>query len=351
MHRPAASNVHESVRARARRAGVGRRDRVSARLPRRLQPRRHRAARQGRQRSTARTRTRSPTASSARRSASSASASTARTGCCIRRSAKAARARASSSACRGTKRSSSSPIGFSGRRRTHGGASILPYSYGGSNGLLTQDNLDAQLWRRFGTSRLARTVCAAPTGAANMALYGKMPSVTYQDYPEARADRAVGRQPVGVRHSSRPVRARGAEARREARRHRSADDAAGAVGRRASRRSSRAPTSPSRWRSTGICSTNGHADEAFLREHTTRRRSAARARASRGRSSAPPSVAGVDAAALERVAELYARELAGARSAAAGASSATATAATRRWRCWRCRRSAASSACAAAATR
>ncbi len=66
-----------------------------------------------------------------------------------------------------------------------GGASILPFSYGGSNGLLTQDNLDAQLWRRFGTSRLARTVCAAPTGAANMALYGKMPSITYQDYPEA----------------------------------------------------------------------------------------------------------------------------------------------------------------------
>jgi anaerobic selenocysteine-containing dehydrogenase len=66
-----------------------------------------------------------------------------------------------------------------------GGASILPYSYGGSNGLLTQDNIDAQVWRRFGTSRLARTVCAAPTGAANMALYGKMASVTYQDYPEA----------------------------------------------------------------------------------------------------------------------------------------------------------------------
>ena len=66
-----------------------------------------------------------------------------------------------------------------------GGESILPYSYGGSNGLLTQDTLDATLWRRFGTSRLARTVCAAPTGAANMGLYGKMPSVTYEDYPEA----------------------------------------------------------------------------------------------------------------------------------------------------------------------
>ena len=71
-------------------------------------------------------------------------------------------------------------------RDTWGGESILPYSYGGSNGLLTQDTSDATLFRRLGASRLARTVCAAPTGAANMALYGKMPSVTYEDYPEAR---------------------------------------------------------------------------------------------------------------------------------------------------------------------
>src|SRR3954451_2357105 len=75
---------------------------------------------------------------------------------------------------------------FQAARAKHGAASILPYSYGGSNGLLTQDNLDAQLWRRFGTSRLPPTVGAAPTGAANMALYGKMPSITYQDYPEAK---------------------------------------------------------------------------------------------------------------------------------------------------------------------
>src|SRR5688500_6811735 len=67
-----------------------------------------------------------------------------------------------------------------------GGASILPYSYGGSNGLLTQDTSDATLFRRLGASRLARTVCAAPTGAANMALYGKMPSITYEDFPESK---------------------------------------------------------------------------------------------------------------------------------------------------------------------
>ena len=68
----------------------------------------------------------------------------------------------------------------------HGGEAILPFSYGGSNGLITQDTNDAELWRRFGTSRLARTVCAAPTGAANQALYGKMPGVVYQDYPRAQ---------------------------------------------------------------------------------------------------------------------------------------------------------------------
>ncbi len=71
-------------------------------------------------------------------------------------------------------------------RERWGGEAILPFSYGGSNGLLTQDTLDAVLFRRFGTSRLARTVCAAPTGVAAQALYGKMPCVTYEDYPDAR---------------------------------------------------------------------------------------------------------------------------------------------------------------------
>lgn len=76
--------------------------------------------------------------------------------------------------------------GLAAARETHGGESILPVSYGGSNGLLTQDTSDAALFARLGASRLARTLCAAPTGAANMAMYGKMPSVVYQDVPEAR---------------------------------------------------------------------------------------------------------------------------------------------------------------------
>ncbi len=71
-------------------------------------------------------------------------------------------------------------------RDTTGPEAILPFCYGGSNGLLTQDTNDAALFRGFGTSRLARTVCAAPTGAANQALYGKMAGVTYADYVHAR---------------------------------------------------------------------------------------------------------------------------------------------------------------------
>ncbi len=73
-----------------------------------------------------------------------------------------------------------------GIRDASGAEAILPFCYGGSNGLLTQDTNDAALFRGFGTSRLARTVCAAPTGAANQALYGKMAGVTYADYVHAR---------------------------------------------------------------------------------------------------------------------------------------------------------------------
>lgn len=71
-------------------------------------------------------------------------------------------------------------------RDTFGAESVLPFYYGGSNGLLTNDLEDARFFRRFGASRLARTVCAAPTGHAAKALYGRMAGVAYEDYAEAR---------------------------------------------------------------------------------------------------------------------------------------------------------------------
>jgi anaerobic selenocysteine-containing dehydrogenase len=68
----------------------------------------------------------------------------------------------------------------------YGAESIVPFYYGGSNGLLTSELEDARFFRRIGASRLARTVCAAPTTAAATALYGKMAGVAYQDYEHAK---------------------------------------------------------------------------------------------------------------------------------------------------------------------
>jgi len=193
---------------------------------------------------------------------------------------------------------------FEQARAEAGGASILPYSYGGSNGLLTQDNIDAQLWRRFGTSRLARTVCAAPTGAANMALYGKMPSVTYQDYPEARLIVLWGVNPSasGI-HLVPYVR----EAQKRGARLIVVDPRTTALARSADVHLAVKP-------GTDVAValaihrhlfTSGQADEAFLREHT-RGADRLRERAEPWTFDRAAAVAGVEAAALQRVAELYA---------------------------------------------
>jgi anaerobic selenocysteine-containing dehydrogenase len=71
-------------------------------------------------------------------------------------------------------------------RDRHGGESILPFSYGGSNGLLTQDTTDLRLFTRLGASHLARTVCAAPSRSAARGLYGLMAGVALPDYVHAR---------------------------------------------------------------------------------------------------------------------------------------------------------------------
>ncbi len=184
-------------------------------------------------------------------------------------------------------------------KASHGGASILPYSYGGSNGLLTQDNIDAQLWRRFGTSRLARTVCAAPTSAANMALYGKMPSVTYQDYPEARLIILWGVNPsasgIHLVPYVREAQARGAKLvvvdPRSTPLARAADV--------------HLAVKPGTDVTVALAIHNGFADETFLRDHT-RGADRLRERAERWTFAHAAEAAGIEAAAIEQVARLYA---------------------------------------------
>jgi anaerobic selenocysteine-containing dehydrogenase len=191
-----------------------------------------------------------------------------------------------------------------GAKQQWGGASILPYSYGGSNGLLTQDNLDAKLWRRFGTSRLARTLCAAPTGAANLALYGKMPSVTYQDYPSAQMIILWGVNPsasgIHLIPFVREAQKRGAKLvvidprstplARSADVHLAVKPGTDVVVALAIHR---------------YLFKNGFADQTFLREHT-HGADQLRERAEPWTLEEAAKVAGIDGAALERVAHLYA---------------------------------------------
>jgi anaerobic selenocysteine-containing dehydrogenase len=67
-----------------------------------------------------------------------------------------------------------------------GGEAVVPYNYGGSNGLLSDSLFDDYFFARLGASRLQKTLCALPTGAAAEGLYGKMPGVAYEDYEAAR---------------------------------------------------------------------------------------------------------------------------------------------------------------------
>jgi len=67
-----------------------------------------------------------------------------------------------------------------------GPESILPCSYGGSNGSLTDGTYDRRLFSRLGASSLRRDLCALTASAALGALYGKMPGVALTDFPSAK---------------------------------------------------------------------------------------------------------------------------------------------------------------------
>jgi anaerobic selenocysteine-containing dehydrogenase len=75
---------------------------------------------------------------------------------------------------------------FAEIKQQWGGEAILPFNYGGSNGMLGQGTTDTAFFNKLGASRLAHTVCAAPTSAVAKAMYGKMPGVAFQDYAHAR---------------------------------------------------------------------------------------------------------------------------------------------------------------------
>jgi len=188
-------------------------------------------------------------------------------------------------------------------RDTTGAEAILPFCYGGSNGLLTQDTNDARLFRAFGTSRLARTVCAAPTGAANQALYGKMPGVTYADYVHARLIVMWGVNPSasGI-HLIPYVR----QAQKAGATLVVIDPRATALARQADLHLAPRPGTdlPIALALHRFLFEGGFTDERFLSSHT-RGAAELRARADEWTIERAAETAGIEASALTRFAELY----------------------------------------------
>ena len=117
---------------------------------------------------------------------------------------------------------------FTGIANTSGPEAILPFHYDGSNGLITSLGMDDRFWNRLGASNLARTFCAANTGAGWAAVFGDLPGCDPMDIREFRRRGSLGREPIGNGHSYGSLGARGEGERRFCRCRRSTPNAAGA---------------------------------------------------------------------------------------------------------------------------
>jgi anaerobic selenocysteine-containing dehydrogenase len=189
-------------------------------------------------------------------------------------------------------------------RDTSGAESILPFCYGGSNGLMTQDATDMVFFRRLGASRLLRTVCAAPTGAANMGLYGKMPSVTYLDYPHAKLIVMWGMNPSASGIHALPFIK---QAQKDGARLVVIDPRTTPLSRTADLHLAVRPGTdlPVALAVHRVLFEEGHADHAFLDAHATGA-DRLRARAAEWTIERASEVAGIAADDLRRFADLYA---------------------------------------------
>ncbi|MBI2689940.1 MAG: molybdopterin-dependent oxidoreductase [Acidobacteria bacterium] len=67
-----------------------------------------------------------------------------------------------------------------------GPEAVLPYSYGGSMGLLNANGMDRRFFHRIGASRLDRTICATAGAAGTMKTQGNRYSIAPEDFVHAR---------------------------------------------------------------------------------------------------------------------------------------------------------------------
>ena len=190
-------------------------------------------------------------------------------------------------------------------RRRSGAEAILPFCYGGSNGLLTQDSTDARFFRRLGASKLARTVCAAPTGAAATAIYGRMAGVAYEDYLDAKLIVIWGANPSATGIHLVPIVR---EAQRRGAKLVVVDPRRTALAKHADLHLAIRPGTdlPAALAIHRFLFEEGLAATDFLDTHATGV-DALRARAAEWTFDRAGAVAGVDASDLQRFADLYAR--------------------------------------------
>src|SRR4051812_17412517 len=71
-------------------------------------------------------------------------------------------------------------------REEHGGESILPYSYMGTQGLVQSGVMSDRLMNALGASELVRTICATAGMAGTTATHGFSPEVDPEEWPHAR---------------------------------------------------------------------------------------------------------------------------------------------------------------------
>lgn len=79
---------------------------------------------------------------------------------------------------------------------TSGPEAILPVWYAGSNGYLTGGGIDARLWHRLGVSRCERTLCATNAGAGARAVYPGMAGADVADVEAASMAVVWGTNPA-----------------------------------------------------------------------------------------------------------------------------------------------------------
>ena len=80
----------------------------------------------------------------------------------------------------------------------HGGESILPYSYAGTQGLIQGDLMSARMMNALGASDLERTICATAGMSGVAATHGISPEVDPELWPEARTLLLWGWNPMST---------------------------------------------------------------------------------------------------------------------------------------------------------